>query len=104
MKRAQGLPLNTIILAILAIVVLVALILIFSGQINYFYTNSRACPGTCSETLSCDNGVGYPSDYCKKQLNKKEGENAYCCPARLVQKDDSGSNPNTNTNNNYVPT
>jgi len=35
-KKAQGLPLNTIIIAIIVIVALVVIILIFTGQITIF--------------------------------------------------------------------
>ena len=58
-KRTQGLPLNTIILAIIAIVVLVFLILIFTGGIGKFATQTNQVSGAnqtvgaqCSEYAS----------------------------------------------------
>ena len=61
-KRTQGLPLNTIILAIIAIVVLVFLILIFTGGIGKFvgqtspFTSSNQTNNAlCSEYASAIN-------------------------------------------------
>jgi len=61
-KRTQGLPLNTIILAIIAIVVLVFLVLIFTGGIGKFvgqtspFTSSNQTNNAlCSEYASAIN-------------------------------------------------
>ncbi|EOD42747.1 Uncharacterized protein Nst1_086 [Candidatus Nanobsidianus stetteri] len=58
-KRTQSLPLNTIILAIIAIIVLVFLILIFTGGIGKFVTQTNQVSGAnqtasaqCSEYAS----------------------------------------------------
>ena len=58
-KRTQGLPLNTIILAIIAILVLVFLVLIFTGGIGKFATQTNMVSGAnqttsaqCSEYAS----------------------------------------------------
>jgi len=79
MKKAQGLPLNTIILAILALIVLVALILIFTGKINVFGKGASECvtgtDGCVKDPINdCAEGtVGYPSEGCNQ-------DSPYCCP------------------------
>jgi hypothetical protein len=49
-KRTQSLPLNTIILAIIAIVVLVFLILIFTGGIGKFVSNTNQIGPSSNQT------------------------------------------------------
>jgi len=49
-KRTQGLPLNTIILAIIAIVVLVFLVLIFTGGIGKFASNTNQIGPSSNQT------------------------------------------------------
>jgi predicted PurR-regulated permease PerM len=58
-KRTQGLPLNTIVLAIIAIVVLVFLILIFTGgigkfigQTNQVTSSNQTTTALCAEYAS----------------------------------------------------
>lgn len=46
-KRAQGLPITTIIIAILGIVVLVILFAITTGRLTIFARTTAECPGTC---------------------------------------------------------
>lgn len=46
-KRAQELPITTIIVAGLGVVILVVVAAIFSGKIGAFGRISSSCPGTC---------------------------------------------------------
>jgi len=46
-KRAQGLPITTIILAILGLVVLVILFAITTGRLAIFAGVTNECPGEC---------------------------------------------------------
>lgn len=46
-KRAQGLPITTIIIAILGIVVLVILFAITTGRLAIFTGVASECPGRC---------------------------------------------------------
>lgn len=46
-KRAQGLPITTIILAILGLVVLVILFAITTGRLAIFGRATSECPGIC---------------------------------------------------------
>ena len=56
-RNAQGLPLNTIIIAIIVLIVLVVLIFIFTGQIGKFGRGIDSCSGRCADkTLDCDPG------------------------------------------------
>ena len=80
-KKAQGLSLNTIIIASLVLIVLVVLILVFTGRIGLFgmglneATEDKPCPGGHIQTsLPCDGDLIYsigPWD------NVGVGE--YCC-------------------------
>ncbi|MCK4521466.1 MAG: hypothetical protein KAU20_02750 [Nanoarchaeota archaeon] len=67
-KKAQGLSLNTIIIAALALLVLVILAIIFTGRAGMFRRESGKCEafgGTCSRT-GCtgeyEKQVGYDCD------------------------------------------
>ena len=51
-KRTQGLPLNTIVLAIIAIVVLVFLILVFTGGIGKFVGQTSKLATSSNQTGS----------------------------------------------------
>ena len=46
-RRAQGLPITTIIIAILGLVVLVILFAITTGRLAIFGRATAECPGTC---------------------------------------------------------
>jgi hypothetical protein len=46
-KHAQGLPITTIIIAILGLVVLVILFAITTGRLALFGRATAECPGTC---------------------------------------------------------
>ena len=50
MKKAQGLSINTIIIVALALVVLVALIAIFTGRLGGFGRETMNCEGTYKGT------------------------------------------------------
>ncbi|MBW3001723.1 hypothetical protein KY338_01015 [Candidatus Woesearchaeota archaeon] len=52
MKKAQGLPITTIIIAALALVVLVILFAIFTGRISIFGRGITECPGRCEMPYS----------------------------------------------------
>jgi uncharacterized membrane protein YqiK len=66
-KKAQGLPLNTIIVAIIVIVVLVVIILIFTGQIGGINTaaqEGQACRKAGGYCASTDGGSINDDDVC----------------------------------------
>jgi len=76
-NKAQGLPLNTIILAILVIIVLVVVVLIFTGKMSFFGKSLNNCDGTCvTMTSECpEDQMPIPISNCKNL-----GENyKYCC-------------------------
>ena len=60
--RGQGLPLNTIIIAIIVIIALVVIILIFTGQSTQFVESTshqcRLAGGTCAASCSTGRSVG----------------------------------------------
>ncbi len=61
-KKAQGLSLNTIIIAALVLIVLVVLIMIFTGRMGWFNIGlfNATTPKTCGEM----GGTPTPEDQC----------------------------------------
>jgi hypothetical protein len=53
-KKAQGLPITTIIIAILGLVVLVILFAITTGRLAIFGRATAECPGVCVEPYTGD--------------------------------------------------
>lgn len=83
-KRAQGLPLNTIILAIIVIVVLVVIVMVFAGRMNIFTTNLANCneqPNHKCSSTACDSSGGWTIDNQYKCLgaDKKPVAGMSCC-------------------------
>jgi len=88
-KRAQGISLNTIIIAAIALIVLVVLVAIFTGRISMFSkgyddtsedTQSRVCNaqgGTCAS--DCDDIRGTPHPNPPEQGWIDCGEGYKCC-------------------------
>lgn len=68
MKKSQGLPLNTIIIAILVIIVLVVIVLIFTGRMGLFRQSIEDCESK-GGTISTEEGLGC----------YKIEEDKYCC-------------------------
>lgn len=63
-KKAQGLPMNTIVIAAIVLVVLVVLIMIFTGSIGKWRQDIEEKPctevgGTCDTTPPCDIVAGW---------------------------------------------
>lgn len=90
-KKAQGLSLNVIIIAALALIVLIVLVAIFTGQIGGF---GKGTATVKSQAFSCEtlcNAQGYaewdfepePEDCTGRVLPQKvkdnDGEDTYCC-------------------------
>ena len=77
-EKAQGMPLNMIIIAVILLVVLVVVLSIFSGNIGKFSKDLQSCgtrsgvckPDNCGEGEIKIEGVG-----CPKQNNNEQ----VCC-------------------------
>lgn len=81
MKRAQGLPVNTIIIAALALIVLIVLIGIFGARTQKFGkgVTEATKPETCSNVKTiteCDEPL--PGNYVKPS-GEKLAYNEVCC-------------------------
>lgn len=63
-QRAQGLPITTVILAILGIVVLVILFAITTGRLAIFTRGVSECPGTCRGEYTTDIAFATLPDKC----------------------------------------
>lgn len=63
-RKAQGLSLNTIIIAALALIVLVVLSVIFIGKTNQFSQEVKDCRnkgGKCFDACGIDDAEDYPT-------------------------------------------
>jgi hypothetical protein len=58
-KKAQGLSITTVVVAILAILVLVVLFYIFTARVGPFSQTAMSCPsGACVDATTCTNKGG----------------------------------------------
>ena len=95
-KKAQGLSINTIIIVALALVVLVALISIFTNKAGWFSRETMNCVDSYKGTCEFNKIDGCPDDYIKQNLGKcflndgKIDNTRVCCvPAYRVEADQS---------------
>jgi hypothetical protein len=75
-KRGQGLPITTIIIAILALLVLVVLILIFTGKVRVFGGELVSCEGKGGFCTAAGCQFGYQTEL--KETDCK-GDTPNCC-------------------------
>ena len=76
MKKAQGLPISTIIIAALGILVLVVIGAIFGGQIGKFGRAASECPGRCYTLNPPSEGAGlgiYSTEPCSEFETRMSG-------------------------------
>lgn len=80
MKRAQGLSMNLIVMAAIALLILVVLAIIFMGRMGVFGQQVAACKnqgGNCRSVCNTDEvEYGPASDACDTQTR---GETPICC-------------------------
>ncbi len=80
-KKAQGLSLNTIVIAALVLIVLVVLVIIFSGGMSGFRRGINACDGHCEKSAAdceADENPIYLIN-CDSEGDGKADEGNYCC-------------------------
>jgi len=84
MKKAQGISLNTIIIAAIALLVLVILAIIFMVRMGVFSQNSNDCKqyqGDCSQGLRCEREYEpHPLGLCYDS-NERDYSNTCCVRA-----------------------
>ena len=76
-ERAQGMPLNIIIIAVILLIVLVVILSIFSGNISKFSKDLQSCGtrnGVCNENCG-DGQVKIEGVSCPKKGDKEQ----VCC-------------------------
>ena len=84
-KHAQGLSMNVIIIAALAMLVLVVLAFILFNRVELFGKSLQTCEGTCQVGGCATGNVAIPSDsgcVSKDGSSKEEamdGKVIYCC-------------------------
>jgi hypothetical protein len=87
-KKAQGISINTIIIAAIALIVMVLVILIFTGNIRNFRKSAGSCEGNggvcvaSEDTCKDDSAAGYQgrvlsqyNEWCTDNYPSKP----YCC-------------------------
>ena len=83
-KRAQGISLNVIIIAAIALLVLVVLSVVFMGRMGIFNKNSNDClkvGGYCDQGRHCNAGYEqHPTAVCYDSDNKVDKYNVCCIP------------------------
>ena len=78
-RKSQGMPINTIIIAVLALVVLVVLIMVFTGKIKILSSGLDSCAGQqgdCKPTCN-DNEAFTPNAKCPEQGDS--ASDTKCC-------------------------
>ena len=81
MKKAQGLPITTVILATLGLLVLLVLFAIVTGRLAWFGLGVQTCPGSCMTAEACTTDTGYVlyGDFLDPSTKQKCTENNVCC-------------------------
>lgn len=84
MKKGQGLSLNVIIIAALALIVLIVLTVIFTGRVSLFNKGVSTCNGFCSKDPSaCEarGAVAIPTKGCTEAGASSPSftDEGYCC-------------------------
>ena len=81
--KSQGMPINVIIIAALALVVLVVLLAVFTGRIKIFSENLQSCAakqGQCEKGLSCpSNKALVTNTNCPETADDKQQGKNMCC-------------------------
>ena len=65
-KRGQGISINVIIIAAIALLVLVVLSVVFMGRMGTLSSGTADCRnqgGVCADTCGVDDAAGYPTVY-----------------------------------------
>ncbi len=81
MKKAQGLPITTVILATLGLLVLLVLFAIVTGRLAWFGLGVQTCPGTCVSADLCSSDAGYVlyGDFLDPSTKQKCASSTVCC-------------------------
>ena len=85
-KRGQGLPITTIIIAIMAMLVLVVIILIFSGKVRVFGGELVSCSGKGGFCAASKCAFGYQTEL---QETDCKGDTPHCCLSVLPASKDA---------------
>ena len=94
MKKAQGLPITTIIIAALGLLVLVVIGAIFGGQIFKFGVTASTCPGTCVNPTVVKGDGGNFVDTAPERTTCHEFEKGLT--GRYIARAKEGVNPKDN--------
>lgn len=86
MKKAQGLPISTVILAALGLLVLVVLFAITTGRLGVFSREIQTCPNPCVSPDACNENGGFviPGEWINKGTTIKcDGQKLACCSVKI---------------------
>lgn len=86
-RKSQGMPINVVVIAAIALIILLVLIGIFTGKIKWFGQGLATCPGACMSAVDCQNLEAYDlgSQYVNKGDTKVEGKcsaSEICCSSK----------------------
>jgi len=85
-KKAVDLTINTVVVAILAVLVMVVLFYVFTGKVGIFSKQLNTCPGDCMAVDECRTagGTNLPGSYVQRDsdpVKKCSDVNLICCTA-----------------------
>lgn len=84
-KKSQGLSINAIIIAAIALIVLVVLVAVFTGRFSGFVSQVERCKGTCVDTQADCAGTYDrvdPTGACDQDGDGEylaNGRDGFCC-------------------------
>jgi hypothetical protein len=83
-KKAQGMPITVIIIAVLALLVLVILALVFTGGLSKWLTKTSDCEnkgGMCAFTCgsAAEGTEEFPTEYSEWTCPDKDTQPQKCC-------------------------
>ena len=83
-RKAQGMPINVIIIAVLALIVLVVIAAIFTGRVRIFSQNLESCAakqGHCDSKCGSNYAVVTNTNCPETEQDKKDNKNTknLCC-------------------------
>ena len=84
LKKAQGISLNVIVIAALALLVLVILAVVFIGRMGFWGDDVNDCEnkgGVCAQTCGQGDALNYPTEYAVWRCPSDGSVSQKCCIA-----------------------
>jgi len=81
-RKAQGISINMIIIAVLALIVLIVVVAIFTGRIKIFSGTLESCrakQGQCESGAICPENKAQVAAKCPETEEEKKQQKNICC-------------------------